>query len=123
MRNLAQVGSQSDDHKVALDLQLPTPIVFHVTLQIVDGHLPDVLRGTAASALCRLLRCQPGCLAALVDMGGVDLIVAGELCSELTFKRFSCCPGVFLVALEASAEPLAGVQVSLTAARACSKRA
>ena len=46
-------------------------------MQLVDSRLPDVLRGTAASALCRLLRCQPGCLPTLVEVGGVDLIAAG----------------------------------------------
>ncbi|EFN50873.1 hypothetical protein CHLNCDRAFT_141668 [Chlorella variabilis] len=45
--------------------------------QLVDSKLPDVLRGTAASALCRLLRCQPGCLASFVEAGGLDLVAAG----------------------------------------------
>ncbi|KAL4419367.1 hypothetical protein ABPG75_005869, partial [Micractinium tetrahymenae] len=46
-------------------------------LLLVDSKLPDVLRGTAASALCRLLRCQPACLPALLDQGGMDLVAAG----------------------------------------------
>lgn len=46
--------------------------------QMVDSELPDVVRGTAASALCRLLRCQPSCLPALLEMGGVELLAAGE---------------------------------------------
>lgn len=45
---------------------------------MVDSELPDVVRGTAASALCRLLRCQPSCLPALLEMGGVELLAAGE---------------------------------------------
>ncbi len=51
----------------------PTPFV-----QLVDSELPDVVRGTAASALCRLLRCQPSCLPALLEIGGVELLAAGE---------------------------------------------
>lgn len=45
--------------------------------QLVSSRLPDVVRGTAASALCRLLRCAPGCLQALVELGGVELVAAG----------------------------------------------
>ena len=48
--------------------------------QLVDSKLPDVVRGTAASALCRLLRCQPSCLQSLLELGGVDLLAAGGSC-------------------------------------------
>ncbi|PSC68021.1 serine threonine-kinase ULK4 isoform B [Micractinium conductrix] len=57
--------------------QLATAETLERLAQLVDSRLPDVLRGTAASALCRLLRCQPGCLPTLVEVGGVDLIAAG----------------------------------------------
>jgi hypothetical protein len=43
----------------------------------VDSKLPDVVRGTAASALCRLLRCQPDCLPPLLELGNFDTIVGG----------------------------------------------
>lgn len=58
-------------------LQLSTSDTMGLLVQLVESKLPDVLRGTAASALCRLLRCQPSCLTSLVEMGGLELIASG----------------------------------------------
>jgi hypothetical protein len=88
MHNLAQVGFALNG--VGLGLSSPISTLLYVCpLQIVDGRLPDVLRGTAASALCRLLRCQPSCLEDLVNMGGVDLIAAGKLRRRCAFNASS----------------------------------
>jgi hypothetical protein len=65
---------QSDCH--CIGPHPPTQQAPH-PLQLVDSKLPDVVRGTAASALCRLLRCRPACLPPLLDLGNFDTIVGG----------------------------------------------
>ncbi|PRW59606.1 kinase [Chlorella sorokiniana] len=57
--------------------QLSTAETMGHLLHMVDSELPDVVRGTAASALCRLLRCEPSCLPPLLELGGVELLAAG----------------------------------------------
>lgn len=60
--------------------------------QMMDSDLPDVVRGTAASALCRLLRCQPSCLPSLLELGGVELLGAGgwaHLAASLSARGWS----------------------------------
>ena len=58
-------------------------------LQLVDcvAQVPDVVRGTAASALCRLLRCQPSCLDLMVEVGIAEVAAAGELCLAACMRR------------------------------------
>ncbi len=42
------------------------------------GGGSDTFRGTAASALCRLLRCKPSLLPGFLDQGGMAFIANGK---------------------------------------------
>lgn len=46
-------------------------------LQAMSGRGSDPFRGTAASALCRLLRCKPSLVPLLLDQRGMALAAAG----------------------------------------------